>query len=152
VRGVLGRDDRLERAPGAREHLPAASAARARPARRGARSDTRRAPSSTRGVYAAALRFLYDITLDRPAVAARIPRRRVPERLPTILSTAEVERLLAAAHSPKHRAILMTAYRPARRPARHRHLPHPRARRASRRVRHLRPHPLPYGAPVYAPP
>ena len=71
--------------------------------------DTRRAPS-TCGVYAAALRFLYDTTLDRPAVAARIPRRRVPERLPTILSTAEVERLLAAVHAPKHRAILMTAY------------------------------------------
>src|SRR5207247_3541773 len=69
--------------------------------------DTRRA-SSTCGAHAAALRFLYDVTLDRPAVAARIPRRRVPERLPTILSTAEVERLLAAAHSPKHRAILMT--------------------------------------------
>ena len=110
MRGVLGRDDRLERAPGAREHLPAASAARARPARRGARSGTRRAPSSTCGVYAAALRFLYDITLDRPPVAARIPRRRVPERLPTILSPAEVQRLLAAVHSPKHRAILMTAY------------------------------------------
>src|SRR5438552_4467661 len=71
--------------------------------------DTRRAPS-TCGVYAAALRFLYDVTLDRPAVAARIPRRRVPERLPTILSTTEVERLLAAVHAPKHRAILMTAY------------------------------------------
>jgi integrase len=70
---------------------------------------TRRAPS-TCGVYAAALRFLSDVTLDRPAVAARMPRRRVPERLPTILSTAEVERLLAAVHSPKHRAILMTAY------------------------------------------
>src|SRR5213592_650319 len=71
--------------------------------------DTRRAPS-TCGGYAAALRFLYDTTLDRPAVAARIPRRRVPERLPTILSPAEVERLLAAVHAPKHRAILMTAY------------------------------------------
>ena len=71
--------------------------------------DTRRAPS-TCGVYAAALRFLYDTTLDRPAVAARIPRRRIPERLPTILSTTEVERLLAAVHAPKHRAILMTAY------------------------------------------
>src|SRR5207249_10173099 len=71
--------------------------------------NSRRAPS-TCGVYAAALRFLYDVTLDRPAVAARIPRRRVPERLPTILSTAEVERLLAAVHAPKHRAILMTAY------------------------------------------
>src|SRR2546426_5200480 len=60
--------------------------------------NSRRAPS-TCGVYAAALRFLYDVTLDRPAVAARIPRRRVPERLPTILSTAEVERLLAAVHA-----------------------------------------------------
>ena len=64
--------------------------------------DSRRAPS-TCGVYAAALRFLYDTTLDRPAVAARIPRRRVPERLPVILSVAEVERLLAAVHAPKHR-------------------------------------------------
>ncbi|MGH7645494.1 MAG: tyrosine-type recombinase/integrase [Gemmatimonadales bacterium] len=71
--------------------------------------DTQRAPS-TCGVYAAALRFLYDVTLDRPAVAARIPRRRVPERLPVILSATEVERLLAAVHAPKHRAILMTAY------------------------------------------
>ena len=34
----------------------------------------------------------------------------VPSTVSTDLSTAEVERLLAAVHSPKHRAILMTAY------------------------------------------
>ena len=60
------------------------------------------------------LRHLVDtrraVTLDRPAVAARIPRRRVPERLPVILSVTEVAHLLAAVHAPKHRAILMTAY------------------------------------------
>lgn len=73
------------------------------------RVDTRRAPA-TCGVSAAALRVLSDVTLDRPAGAARSPRRRVPERLPTILRTAEVARLLAAVHAPTHRAMLMPAY------------------------------------------
>jgi site-specific recombinase XerD len=63
------------------------------------------------GVYIAALHFLYGVTLDRPAVMRRIRYpRRVSERLPEILSPAEVERLLAAVSRPKHRAMLMTLY------------------------------------------
>lgn len=70
----------------------------------------RRVRSSTQGVYAAALRFLYAVTLRRPEMAALIPRPRVVSSLPEILSPGEVERLIGAARSPKQRTILMTAY------------------------------------------
>jgi integrase/recombinase XerD len=72
--------------------------------------EERRVHPSTQGVYAAALRFLYGVTLRRPELSALIPRPRVIPSLPTILSPAEVERLIAAAWSTKYRAILMTAY------------------------------------------
>ena len=66
---------------------------------------------STHGVYVAAIHFLYRVTLDRPGEVRRIPfPRRVCERLPEILSVAEVERLLCAVSRPKHRAMLMVAY------------------------------------------
>ncbi len=54
---------------------------------------------------------LYRVTLDRPGEVRRIPfPRRVRERLPEILSVAEVERLLGAVRRPKHCAMLMVAY------------------------------------------
>jgi integrase len=63
------------------------------------------------GVYVAALHFLSRVTLDRPDVVQRIRYpRRGSERLPEILSPAEVERLLAAVRSLKHRAMLLVAY------------------------------------------
>jgi integrase/recombinase XerD len=63
------------------------------------------------GVYVAALHFLYRVTLDRPDVVRRIQYpRRVSERLPEISSPGEVERLLAAVHALKHRAMVMVAY------------------------------------------
>ena len=65
---------------------------------------------ATQGVYAAALRFLYAVTLGRPEMSGLIPRPRVVDYLPDILSTQEIERLIGAARSPKHRAILMTSY------------------------------------------
>ena len=72
--------------------------------------DERRVSASTHGVYAAALRFLYAVTLRRPDISTLIPRPRVVRSLPTILSPAEVERLIAAAWSAKYRALFMTAY------------------------------------------
>lgn len=65
---------------------------------------------STQGVYAAALRFLYAVTLRRPEVSDLIPRPRIVPALPEILSQEEVERLIGAVRSAKHRAILMTSY------------------------------------------
>lgn len=66
---------------------------------------------ATLRVYGAALRFLYDTTLRRPAVMRRIPYPRGgPERLPEVLSPAEVAQLLRAVPSLKHRAMVMAAY------------------------------------------
>ena len=65
---------------------------------------------STQRVHVAAIRFLYEVTLDRPFTVQRIPfPRRDGERLPVILSVAEVERLLSVqpAESP---CDLMTLY------------------------------------------
>jgi integrase/recombinase XerD len=68
-----------------------------------------RAPS-TRCLYVAAIRFFYGVTLKRPSLAARIPYPKVPLQLPEVLSRAEVERLLATIHVPKHRALFTTVY------------------------------------------
>jgi site-specific recombinase XerD len=61
-------------------------------------------------VKMAALRFFYGTTLRRPDIAAEIPTPRRPDRLPTVLARAEVERLLKAVSDLKLRTALMTIY------------------------------------------
>jgi site-specific recombinase XerD len=58
----------------------------------------------------AALRFLYEVTLDRHGVMVRVPCPKQPKRLPTVLSLDETARFFGAVLGVKHRAILMTAY------------------------------------------
>jgi len=58
----------------------------------------------------AALRFLYGKTLDRAFMLEKIPYPKRPKYLPTVLSADEVGRLLKAARSLKHRALLMALY------------------------------------------
>lgn len=58
----------------------------------------------------AALRFLYVKTLGRAFMAEKIPYPKRPKHLPTVLSQEEIERLLNAARSLKHRALLMVLY------------------------------------------
>jgi site-specific recombinase XerD len=70
----------------------------------------RKVRPATQGVYAAALRFLYRVTLRRPHLAVLIPRPRVHSPLPVILSVGEVAQLLRAVRSLKYRAIFMTVY------------------------------------------
>jgi integrase/recombinase XerD len=57
-----------------------------------------------------ALRFLYNVTLGRPAVLGHVACPRQPKRLPVVLSPDELTRFFAAIASLKHRASLMTAY------------------------------------------
>src|SRR5262245_59317822 len=61
-------------------------------------------------VKMAALRFFYGTTLRRPDIAAEIPTPRRPDRLPTVLARAEVERLLKAVGDLKLRTALLTIY------------------------------------------
>lgn len=63
-----------------------------------------------RKMYIASLKFLYETTLRRPEVVAHIPWPKVRSALPDILSGTEVTTLLDALDSPKHRAVVMTAY------------------------------------------
>jgi site-specific recombinase XerD len=72
--------------------------------------DERGVRAATHRMYVAALRFLFAVTLKRPEVVATVPWPKVPRKLPDILSGEEVERLLSAVRSLKHRALLMTAY------------------------------------------
>lgn len=57
-----------------------------------------------------AIKFYYEQVLNRPRPAHAIPRPRGERRLPTVLSVAEVTRLLQAVQNPKHRAMLYLLY------------------------------------------
>jgi site-specific recombinase XerD len=71
----------------------------------------RKLQPSTQRTYLGAIAFLFEVTLGRPEVVAHMPWPRDRQRkLPDILSLGEVEKLLDAMPSLKHRAILMTAY------------------------------------------
>lgn len=56
------------------------------------------------------LRFFYGTTLGRATGGFHIPRAKQPQRLPEILSRAEVAALIDAAGSPRDRALLATTY------------------------------------------
>ena len=70
----------------------------------------RRLSAPSEGVYVAALRSLYVETLGRPEAMREIRPARRPQRLPEVLSGSEVQRLLRAVRSMRHRAVLMTCY------------------------------------------
>ncbi len=66
--------------------------------------------ASVQKMYVAGLKFLYGVTLHRPAVVARIPWPRIPKTLPEVLSPEEVVLVLGAVSAPKYRMVLTTAY------------------------------------------
>jgi site-specific recombinase XerD len=70
----------------------------------------RKIGAASRKMYVAGIKFLYDVTLGRPEVIARIPWPKVEQTLPDILSGTEVEGLFEAVESTKYRAMLMTTY------------------------------------------
>jgi site-specific recombinase XerD len=72
--------------------------------------EQRKAGPATRKMHVAGIKFLYEVVLRRPEVVAAIPWPKVAHNLPDILSGSEVQRLLDAIESTKHRAIVMTAY------------------------------------------
>lgn len=66
--------------------------------------------SSTRQQMRYGLRFFYEVTLGSPRASLTVPVAREAQKLPEILSQAEVERIIAAAHSLRHRVLLMITY------------------------------------------
>ena len=65
---------------------------------------------STCSIAANAFRFLYHVTLGLKAIDFVVPLPRQPQRLPEILSSEEVSRLLASVAHPKHRLVFETIY------------------------------------------
>jgi integrase/recombinase XerD len=57
-----------------------------------------------------ALKFFFDVTLDRGELMAKRQPVPLPRKLPVVLSRDEVARLLAAAHNLKHQTALSVAY------------------------------------------
>ena len=66
--------------------------------------------STTINATLTGLTFFFGVSLERPTALKRMSRVRQPQKLPQILSVEEVERLLASASNPKHRAALAVAY------------------------------------------
>jgi len=56
------------------------------------------------------LRFLYEVTLEKPWTIRHIPFGKRPKKLPVVLSDEETARLFPCLHNPKHRAVLVTCY------------------------------------------
>src|SRR5450755_4708610 len=57
-----------------------------------------------------ALRFFFNVTLDRPDLAKHLSFMREPRKVPVVLSPEEVARFLVAAPSIKYKAALSVAY------------------------------------------
>lgn len=57
-----------------------------------------------------ALRFLYQVTLQRPEMIPHLPFPRQEKRLPTVLSVEEIRRFFQAISQPRARAVLLTIY------------------------------------------
>lgn len=66
--------------------------------------------SATVSQYVSALRFLYVKTLRRHFLTEYIPFPKSSRRLPVVLSSEEVTRLIDAARNLYHRTLLMTLY------------------------------------------
>ena len=70
----------------------------------------RRLSRSSVNVYGCAFRFLYGRVLGLDGEVFQIPLAAAPQRLPEILSRAEIAQLLACAAQPKARMLLTSAY------------------------------------------
>jgi site-specific recombinase XerD len=56
------------------------------------------------------LRFRYRVTMGREWVVKKVACPKAPKKLPVVLSTDEMARILDALQNREHRALLMTAY------------------------------------------
>jgi site-specific recombinase XerD len=72
--------------------------------------ETKKVTWSTFNQVVCALRFLYQVTLERPEMIPHLPFPRQEKRLPTVLSVEEVTRFFQAVTHPRDRVALLTIY------------------------------------------
>lgn len=73
-------------------------------------TDQKEVSTSTFNQIAAALRFLYRVSIERDWAGVRITYRKKRRRLPEVLSQREVRALFDCTTNLKHRALMMTMY------------------------------------------
>jgi site-specific recombinase XerD len=73
-------------------------------------TEKRQLSPSSINTFVSAVQFLYTVTLEMPWGSNRFTRMKVPEKLPTVLSEAEVTALFGYVGILKHRAVLMLCY------------------------------------------
>lgn len=72
--------------------------------------DERRVSNSYLDQAVSAFKFLYRYVLKKPFIVEELPRPKKAQRLPTVLSSGELGRLLREVPNRKHFAILILAY------------------------------------------
>lgn len=60
--------------------------------------------------FVSAVKFLYTVTLETPWPEGALPRPRIPQKLPVVLSPAETQEFFGHVATIRYRAALMTAY------------------------------------------
>jgi integrase/recombinase XerD len=73
-------------------------------------TERRQLSASSINTFVSAVQFLYTVTLEMPWGNNRFVRMKVPEKLPVVLSQAEVTALFHHVGILKHRAVLMLCY------------------------------------------
>lgn len=72
--------------------------------------NVRRYSPESVNAFVSAAKFLYNATLETPWPEGALPRARVPQKLPVVLSPAETEEFFQHVCTIRYRAALMTAY------------------------------------------
>ncbi len=73
-------------------------------------TEERKLTYSTCNVAISAFKLFYNDILGQGEIRLKIPLRKTTKRLPEVLSTREIERVLGVEMNPKHRTLLMTTY------------------------------------------
>ena len=72
--------------------------------------EDRRLSRGTYKCYVAAIKFLYNTTLNRPEVVEKIQYPKAKKTLPVVLDLAEVKSMLSVTENLKHKALLTITY------------------------------------------
>jgi integrase/recombinase XerD len=66
--------------------------------------------ASTYNILIHGFKFFYEVVLGRPMLSIKLPRKREPQKLPDILSSCEVERIIKATSNLKYRTLFILIY------------------------------------------
>lgn len=69
-----------------------------------------RMAASSYNIIVYGLKFFYEVVLDNPMIAIKLPMRHEPQKLPDILSASEVEQIIKSTTHIKYRTLFILIY------------------------------------------